>query len=300
MDDIPFDSSKKSPRRGPEGWRAEAGDLPLGRRAVSGARSSPRGWRLLNVRTLVVALAVLALAQAALIGRLLSARADAPAPTLPVPVTILSGRGGDVVTVDGREVGVTPYRMNVDASVHAIGLARPPQALEADRGGPPVPPSPVGAPARPPEPTAAVAPALDARPRSGSLRLSSAIELQVIEEERLLGSSANPVVMPAGVHHLALVNAALGFREERAVDIKAGEVIALAVKLPDGQLNINAVPWAEVWIDGKQAGETPLANVSVPIGAHDVVFRHPQLGERRVTTTVKSGAATRVSVTLTP
>jgi PEGA domain len=58
------------------------------------------------------------------------------------------------------------------------------------------------------------------------------------------------------------------------------------------------VPWAQVWIDGNAVGETPLANLSVPAGEHDIVFRHPQFGERREKTIVKSGALTRVSATL--
>jgi len=36
-------------------------------------------------------------------------------------------------------------------------------------------------------------------------------------------------------------------------------------------VNINATPWAEVWIDGKSFGETPLGNISVAPGEHEIV-----------------------------
>ena len=36
--------------------------------------------------------------------------------------------------------------------------------------------------------------------------------------------------------------------------------------------------------------------VAVPIGTHEIVFRHPDLGERRTTATVTTGAPTRVSM----
>jgi hypothetical protein len=36
--------------------------------------------------------------------------------------------------------------------------------------------------------------------------------------------------------------------------------------------------------------------VSVPAGQHEVVFRHPQLGEKRQVLTVNSGARLRLSV----
>jgi hypothetical protein len=53
-----------------------------------------------------------------------------------------------------------------------------------------------------------------------------------------------------------------------------------------------------VWIDGQQIGETPLSNVRVPIGSHELVFRHPELGEKPVRAVVTAGAPNRVSVDL--
>ena len=65
------------------------------------------------------------------------------------------------------------------------------------------------------------------------------------------------------------------------MDVKAGQVTPLVVPVPNGTLNINAQPWAAVWIDGASIGETPLGNLSVVPGEHEIVFRHPELGERR-------------------
>jgi hypothetical protein len=59
---------------------------------------------------------------------------------------------------------------------------------------------------------------------------------------------------------------------------------------------LNAQPWAEVWVDGEKKGETPIGNFSVPIGTHEVVFRHPELGERVVSTTVTVTTPARVIV----
>jgi len=61
-------------------------------------------------------------------------------------------------------------------------------------------------------------------------------------------------------------------------------------------VNLNAVPWAEVWIDNKRIGETPIGNVPLPIGPHEVVFRHPQFGEKRQAIEVTASAPVRVSI----
>ena len=85
---------------------------------------------------------------------------------------------------------------------------------------------------------------------------------------------------PRVVSELNLVNSQLGYRARKTVDIEAGSIISLTVKPPNGRVSVTALPWAQVWIDGKSVGETPLANLAVPIGDHEITFRHPQLGER--------------------
>jgi hypothetical protein len=59
-------------------------------------------------------------------------------------------------------------------------------------------------------------------------------------------------------------------------------------------------PWAEVWVGDQRLGETPLGNVSLPVGRHEVVFRHPQLGERRQPLVVKANTPARVVADFTP
>jgi len=51
-----------------------------------------------------------------------------------------------------------------------------------------------------------------------------------------------------------------------------------------------------VWVDGDRLGDTPIGNVSLPIGAHEVVFRHPELGEQRHMVTVTLNGPARLSV----
>ena len=78
--------------------------------------------------------------------------------------------------------------------------------------------------------------------------------------------------------------------------VRAGQIVSITVPVPNGTLNINAQPWAAVWIDGKSMGETPIGNLSIVPGQHEVLFRHPEFGERRERALVRSGAETRVAV----
>jgi hypothetical protein len=134
--------------------------------------------------------------------------------------------------------------------------------------------------------------------RSGGVRLSAPIELKVLQGDRVLGSSIDgPIVTTAGTHQLDLINTSLGFRARQAVTFRAGEITTVTIPVPPGRVSINAEPWAEVWIDNRLVGETPLANVEIPIGEHEIMFRHPELGERRQNVIVRADAVSRVSAT---
>jgi hypothetical protein len=137
-----------------------------------------------------------------------------------------------------------------------------------------------------------------ARERRGGIRLSSPVRIQVFEGERILGSSAGgPIVMAPGRHELDFINTAIGYRSHQTVDIKPGQIVAMALVPPDGRISVNAMPWAQVWINGNSVGETPIANLPLAAGEHQITFRHPQLGEQTQTVVVRADALTRVSAT---
>jgi hypothetical protein len=145
-----------------------------------------------------------------------------------------------------------------------------------------------------------VAPAIPAAaegPVSGWVRIKAPVTIEVREEGQLIGTTeSDRLMMAAGRHVLELVNETLGYREARVVQVTAGKVASLTVELPKGKVNLNATPWAEVWIDGKRVGETPIGNLDVSVGPHELVFRHPQFGEKRHAISVTAGAPVRLSV----
>ena len=134
---------------------------------------------------------------------------------------------------------------------------------------------------------------------AGWIRLDVPADVQVLEDGRVIGSSElERIMLPVGRHDLEFVNAPLGYRERRAVQVTAGQTTTLRPQWPRGSMAINAIPWAEVLVDNKRVGETPIGNITVPIGAHEVLFRHPELGERRMSVTVSVGEPLKVGVDL--
>jgi hypothetical protein len=230
-------------------------------------------------------------AEGFVIGRLLRKPAAVGAPLALLVETV--DPGADVV-VDGRSAGFTPLQLNLGTDTRSIRLvdSRPPRP---NAGAP----SPSNRPATSARRDVRRADVAAPPQRSGGIRLVSPFEVEMFEGTRRLGSSATGIVSAAaGRREFELVNTRLGYRARQIVDVKGGQVVSVAVSPPNGRLSINALPWAEVWIDGKSVGETPLANLSVPLGEHEIIFRHPQLGEQRQTALVRQNGVTRVSANL--
>ncbi len=134
-------------------------------------------------------------------------------------------------------------------------------------------------------------------PLSGWIAINAPVDVQLYENQRLLGSSqTDRIMVPVGRHDLEVVNEALGYRATKTVNVSPGQTANIKLDLPKAPMALNALPWAEVWVDGDRVGETPIGSVQVTIGPHEVVFRHPELGERRVITTVTLAGPAKVSV----
>jgi hypothetical protein len=215
-------------------------------------------------------------------------------------LTVRSEPSGATVSIDGRQYGVTPLTLATVTPgdrrlVLRLGGREIRQTVRIEAGTTasviaPMRSVPVTAPA-----TASAPPGAS----SGWVAVASPAELDIMQEDVLVGSSRSPqVMMPAGLHTLRLVSPSLGYETVQQILVEPGKVARLTVTLPEGMVHLNAQPWADVFVDGKPVGETPIGNLPLRIGTHQIVFRHPELGEKAVPTVVKAGTPTRVSVDL--
>ena len=227
-------------------------------------------------------------------------------------LSVTSNPAGVPVFVDGIERGSTPARITLAPGSHILELRRGvprviPVTLAAGADvsqylefaeTPAVPDVTVTAAAPVPAPTAAAVPAAaPGAPLAGWISAKLPFVVEIREKGNLLGTTdADRLMLGSGTHQLEFVNQSLGYEETRTVQVVAGRVTPVSLALPKGTVNLNASPWAEVWLDGVRVGETPIGNLSVPIGAHEIVFRHPQLGEKRHAISVTVGVPVRISV----
>ena len=135
---------------------------------------------------------------------------------------------------------------------------------------------------------------------SGWLTVSTPAPLRIFESGKLVGSTeTDQIMLPAGEHVFEFSSDVLGFTATRTVKIAAGQTASVALPMPQVTVMLNAAPWAQVWVDGQALGPTPIGNFATTIGTHEVIFRHPQLGERRLTAVLTLKEPARVAIDMT-
>lgn len=281
---------------------------------------------------LIPAIIVVALALAGMPWRLVANWVQTPASALPASalppsalpgaappasVLVLTEPAGAQVSLDGQPRGVTPLTLHVPAGTYALSIrnhyaersmtltasAGADIVREIDLGSPVVKSTAVAPPGEIPlaggnhvvaPETATVANV------AGWLSVQAPFELQVLDAGEVVGSSSlSRIMLPAGRRDLELVNRTLEFHERRRIEIAPGKTAAVTIAAPRVAININARPWADVSVDGVALGQTPIANVMMAIGSRQLVFRHPELGERRQDVLVTSRPGQRISLDLT-
>ena len=137
-------------------------------------------------------------------------------------------------------------------------------------------------------------------PIGGWLSVAAPFDVEVTESGEVIGSGgANRIMMAAGRHDVVFANRGVGFQEARRIDVTAGKTTAIRLDPPKVAISVNARPWAEVLLDGASVGETPIANLLVTVGSHELAFRHPQLAEHRQTIVVTAKGPNRIAADLT-
>lgn len=67
---------------------------------------------------------------------------------------------------------------------------------------------------------------------------------------------------------------------------------------PDGALLVLVTPWADVSVDGRPRGQTPLARIPLPPGPHAVLLTHPDFAPFPRRVTIRAGETIRLVVDL--
>jgi hypothetical protein len=124
---------------------------------------------------------------------------------------------------------------------------------------------------------------------TGMLAVSSLLPADIYKNNKYLGSTPTTLKLPAGRQTLEYRHQDL--RAVTTHNVKARQT-ATALITFETVVQINARPWAQVFLDGstrRPLGQTPLSNVRIPIGGV-LVFENPNFPAKNHRVTAKDTA----------
>jgi len=137
-------------------------------------------------------------------------------------------------------------------------------------------------------------------PVGGWVSIAAPFDVEVVENSQIIGTNRmNQIMLAVGRHDVMLMNRSLEYEEARTIVVTAGETMVIRIVPPTVPVSVNARPWAEIMLDGNSVGQTPIANLPVTVGPHEIVFRHPQFADRKQTVMVTAKGANRIATDFT-
>jgi serine/threonine-protein kinase len=119
-----------------------------------------------------------------------------------------------------------------------------------------------------------------------------------------------------GAHEILFKSVERGLERRINLNVRPGEKVKRIVDLVEAKatiappapspataracrLSLGSRPWSEVWIDGRRVGITPMVDLAVACGTHDVLFLSREANvQRRETISVAAGQPVKKVVTL--
>ncbi len=137
---------------------------------------------------------------------------------------------------------------------------------------------------------------------SGALAISSNVRANVYVDGRMVGRTPLRLGhVSVGEHRVRVVFRASegAVSKELTAPVKNGLLTERRVTFGKGRLNVRVSPWAEVRVDGRRFGLTPMAPITLMEGEHELQLDNKDLKARKVMRiTVEAGKDTEVKVKL--
>jgi hypothetical protein len=210
-------------------------------------------------------------------------------------------------------VGVALLLAAGGATWWALG-GRSEESVAADEAATPPPtPAPTLPPTEPPEPNPAAEAGESAAPETeptptaagatptpvpdGALAVTAPAGVELRIDGRRAQSGTLRV--SPGRHTIEVIRPEVLGAQRETVEIEPGQTLRLSFTADEfGWLQVVVIPWAEVFVGDEAIGQTPMGKIKAAVGRHTVVLRHPELGERQQTVTVRPGETALVRVNL--
>ena len=114
-----------------------------------------------------------------------------------------------------------------------------------------------------------------------------------VPEQTLIDKTVQKATVP--VHEQPLADKIIQKKGVLLADKQQGKIQNVSVEEAEGNLTVNAIPWANIYIDGKPYGTTPKTVADLKVGKYSVRLENPNFPAWETKVNISKGQTTNIS-----
>jgi len=130
---------------------------------------------------------------------------------------------------------------------------------------------------------------------------TAATEQMKTDSTKIMTGSDTPIWMPekGNLNNVETTTSKNNSNSNAEKNADVNKVMAEEIKINEGELYIECLPWANVYINSTHVETTPISkNIVLPTGKYSVKLSHPEYPEYKAEVNIKAGETTNLSVNL--
>lgn len=130
--------------------------------------------------------------------------------------------------------------------------------------------------------------------KPGKLNIMTLKDLSIYIDGKKEGEGSISIFLAPGNHRIKLVSKSKMINYKTSIRVESNKETTKTIMLKKGKLSLSVKPWANIYINGKKIGQTPIPPKVLYEGTYKVVLKNPKYSSFSKTIKIKSGKTTLI------
>ncbi len=125
--------------------------------------------------------------------------------------------------------------------------------------------------------------------KPGKLNIMTLKDLSIYIDGKKEGEGSISIFLVPGIHRIKLVSKSKMINYKTSIRVDSNRESTKTIMLKKGKLSISVKPWADVYVNGKKIGQTPVPPKALYEGTYNITLKNPKYPPYSKTIRIKPG-----------
>ncbi len=130
--------------------------------------------------------------------------------------------------------------------------------------------------------------------KPGKLNIMTLKNLSIYIDGKKEGEGSISTFLAPGTHRIKLVSKPKMINYKTSIKIESNKELTKTIMLKKGKLSLSVKPWANIYVNGKKIGQTPIPPKVLYEGTYNIVLKNPKYPSFSKTIKIKPGRTTLI------